>query len=109
VIGAVCCGGGIAAFVATTVGALGAATFMRSWFSMQGVTLISSSFAVVAILALALFVTRRARAGLAAPDRRRVYVRALTRLGGWGLAGYFGWVVIAGIIMQLVGFKYPGM
>lgn len=108
VVGAVCCGGGAAAVAATAVGALGAVGFMRTWFSMQGLTLISASFAVLVVLGLTLLVTRRARAGLPPEGRRRVYLRSLTSLGGWALAGYFAWVVIGGIVLQLIGFKYPG-
>lgn len=108
VVGAVCCGGGLAAVVATAVGATGAAIFMRTWVTMQGVTLISSTFAVLVVLALTAYVTRRAREGLAPADRRRVYLRSLTRLGGWSLAGYFAWVVVGNTVLTLIGFKYPG-
>lgn len=108
VVGAVCCGGGAAAVAATAVGAIGAAGFMRTWVSMQGVTLISSTFAVLVVLALTVFVTRRARAGLAPAEGRRVYLRSLTRLGGWALLGYFAWVVIGNIVLTLINFKYAG-
>lgn len=107
VIGAVCCGGGLAAVMATSVGAIGAATFMRTWANMQGITLISSAVAVLAVFGLALLTTRRARAGLALADRRRVYRRALVRLTVWALAGYFAWVIIAGSVLALIGFDYP--
>ena len=98
----------MAAVAATAVGAVGAVGFMRTWGSMQGLTLISSTFAVLVVLALTVFVTRRARAGLAPADRRSVYLRSLTRLGGWALAGYFAWVVVGNSIMALISFKYPG-
>jgi hypothetical protein len=109
VLGAVCCGGGLIAVGATVVGATGAALFMRSWVDMQGITLISSTLAIVAVLALAAWTSRRARAGLAAQDARHVYGRTVMVLGAWALGGYFAFYVIAGSLLTLIGFEYPKM
>lgn len=108
-LGAVCCGGGLIAVGATLIGATGAAVFMRSWVDMQGITLIFSSLAIVAVLALAAVVSRRARAGLPPEDARHVYGRTVLVLGAWALAGYFAFYLIAGSILTLVGFEYPKM
>ncbi len=108
VIGSVCCGGGPAAVIATWMGAVGAVTFMRTWSNMQGVTLISTGFAILLVLALSWFVTRRARVSLAPDAARRVFGRALFVLAAWGLAGYFIYFVVINVILDIAGFEYPG-
>lgn len=106
IIGSVCCGHGLVAMIATAAGATGVAAFVESWGLMQGLTLISFAFTVSVMLLLTLAVTRRARAGLAPAERRRVYGRSMARLGGWMLGGYFFMFVIVSAIAGLAGFKY---
>lgn len=92
----------MAAVVATAVGAVGAAGFMRSWANMQGVTLISTLVAIVLVVALAWFVTRRSRAGLPPDGARRVFRRSLFRLSGWALAGYMAYMVIISAVLGVL-------
>lgn len=106
IIGSVCCGHGLVSLVATVAGATGVMAFVGSWGAMQGLTLISFAFTVSVVLLLALAVTRRARAGLAPAERRRVYGRSTARLGGWMLGGYFFMFVVVNAIAGLAGFKY---
>ncbi|SFB56968.1 hypothetical protein SAMN05216266_12083 [Amycolatopsis marina] len=108
-LGAVCCGGGLIAVGATVIGATGAAVFMRSWVDMQGITLIASTLAILAVLALAAVVSRRARAGLAQDEARYLYGRTVLVLGAWALGGYFAFYIIAGSVLTLIGFEYPKM
>lgn len=108
VLGSVCCGGGLAAVIATSIGAGGAVSFMRTWGNMQGVTLISTGLAIVLVLALSWFVTRRARAGLAPAAGRHVFGRALFQLAAWALAGYFVYFIVINALLSLAGFEYAG-
>lgn len=108
VIGSVCCGGGLAAVTATGMGAVGAVTFMRSWGNMQGVTLISTTVAILMVVGLSWFITRRARVGLPAEAGRRVFGRAFFRLAAWALAGYFVYFILVNMILSMVGFEYAG-
>ncbi len=98
--------GGLAAVVATAIGAVGAVGFMRSWANMQGITLISTLVAILLVIGLAWFVTRRARAELPRQQYRRVFRRSLFRLSAWALAGYMAYMVIVTAILSLVGFDY---
>jgi hypothetical protein len=75
---------------------------------MQGVTLLSAAFAIVLVLGLAGYLTRHARAGMSAPDSRRVFGRALFRLAGWALAGYAAYFIVVNMVLELVGFEYLG-
>ncbi len=108
VLGSVCCGGGLAAVIATGVGAGGAVTFMRTWGSMQGVTLISTGLAILVVLALGWFGTREVRAGLPAEAGRQVFGRALFQLCAWALAGYVVYFIGVNTLLSLVGFTYAG-
>lgn len=108
VLGSVCCGGGLAAVIATAIGAGGAVSFMRTWGNMQGVTLISTGLAIALVLALSWFVTRRARADLAPEAGRQVFGQALFRLAAWALAGYFVYFIVINALLSLAGFEYAG-
>ena len=106
VIASVCCGNGLIAVIATVFGAGGVVAFLNSWVSMQGVTLISTGFAMLLVAGIAAWVTRRARAGLSAVDGRRVYGRTLYRLAAWGLGGYIAYFIIVNALLSLFGFEY---
>lgn len=80
---------------------------MRSWANMQGITLISTLVAILLVIALAWWVTRRQRAELPRPQYRRVFRRSLFRLSAWALAGYMIYMVIITMILSLVGFEFP--
>jgi len=81
---------------------------MRTWANMQGVTLLSTLFAIALIVGLAWFLTRRQRVELPRDAYRRVFRRTLFRLSAWALAGYMAWMVVVSAILNMVGFEYPG-
>ncbi len=97
----------MAAVAATAIGAVGAVGFMRSWANMQGITLISTLIAILLVVALAWWLTRRARAELPRQQYRRVFRRSLFRLSAWALGGYMAYMGIVTAILSLVGFEYP--
>ena len=97
----------MAAVAATAIGAIGAVGFMRSWANMQGITLISTLVAILLVVALAWWLTRRARAELPRQQYRRVFRRSLFRLSAWALGGYMAYMVVVTAILSLVGFEYP--
>ena len=80
---------------------------MRSWANMQGITLISTLAAILLIVGLAWWQTRRLRARLPRQQYRRVFRRSLFRLSAWALAGYMAYMVVVTAILSLVGFDYP--
>lgn len=91
----------MAAVVATAIGAVGAAEFMRSWANMQGITLLSTLAAILLVVGLAWFVTRKQRANLPPEGSRRVFRRSLFRLSAWALAGYMAYMVVIGSVLGL--------
>jgi hypothetical protein len=107
VIAAVCCGGGLAAVVATLLGAVGAVSFMRTWANMQGITLLSTLFAILLIVGLARWLTRGYRQELSPAQYRDVFRRTLFRLSAWALAGYMFYMVVVTTVLNLIGFEYP--
>jgi hypothetical protein len=106
VLASVCCGGGLLAVIATVLGAGGVVAFLRSWVEMQGVTLISTALAIGLVFALAAYVTRRAAAGVPAPETRGMYRRTLYRLAGWALGGYVAYFIVVNMVLSLFGFEY---
>lgn len=74
---------------------------------MQGVTLISDVLAILLVLALAWWQTRRFRTHLPLADYRRIFGRSLFRLSAWALGGYMAFMVFSSIVLRLVGFQYP--
>lgn len=74
---------------------------------MQGITLISTLFAIALIVGLAYWQTRQYRRTLPRPQYRDVYKRTLFRLSGWALAGYMAYMVVVSSVLNLVGFQYP--
>lgn len=80
---------------------------MRSWANMQGITLLSTLLAILLIVGLAWWLTRRARAELPRREYRRVFRRSLFRLSAWALAGYMAYMVVVTAILSLIGFDYP--
>ena len=80
---------------------------MRTRANMQGITLLSSLAAILLIVGLAWWLTRRARAELPRQQYRRVFRRNLFRLSAWALTGYMAYMVSVTAILSLVGFEYP--
>uniref|UniRef100_A0A7C1FTS2 Uncharacterized protein n=1 Tax=Thermomicrobium roseum TaxID=500 RepID=A0A7C1FTS2_THERO len=80
---------------------------MRTWANMQGITLLSTLFAILLILGLARWLTRGYRRELPPAQYRDVFRRTLFRLSAWALAGYMIYMVVVSAILNLIGFQYP--
>jgi hypothetical protein len=80
---------------------------MRTWANMQGITLLSTLFAILLIVGLARWLTRGYRQELPPAQYRDVFRRTLFRLSAWALAGYMFYMVVVTTILNLIGFEYP--
>lgn len=70
--------------------------------------MISTLIAILLVVGLAWWITRRARAELPRQQYRRVFRRSLFRLSAWALAGYMAYMVVVSAVLSLAGFEYPG-
>lgn len=75
---------------------------------MQGLTLLSTLLAILLVVGLAWWLTRRQRRELPPEGYRHVFRRSLFRLSAWALAGYMAYMVVISGIISALGFQYPG-
>ncbi len=96
----------MAAVAATMAGSAAAVAWMRSFVAMQGFTLISDVVAILLVVGLAWWQTRRFRPWMAPTDYRGLFQRSLLRLSAWALAGYMAYMAVLDPLLRVVGFHY---